>query len=67
MLLKKINNLITHKGFYHLCNMTYDRYWTVIIFVINVTIILIDKRQSGVLPVLLKDTRLMGFIYHICQ
>ena len=38
-----------------------------IIFVINVAIILIDRRHSGVLPVLLKDTRLKGFVYHICQ
>ena len=66
MLFKQINNLITHKGFYHLCNMIYDRYWTIIIFVINVVIILIDSRDSGVLPVLLKDTQLKGFIYHIC-
>ena len=63
----KINNLITRKGFYHLCNMIYDRYWMMIIFVINVAIILIDRRHSGVLPVLLKDNRLQGFIYYICQ
>ena len=66
MLFQKINNLIIHKRFYHLCNMN-DRYWTIIIFVINVAIILTDRRQSGVLPVLLKDTRLKRFIYHICQ
>ena len=47
--------------------MTYDRNWTIIIFVIYVAIILIDRRHSGVLPVLLKDTRPKGFIYHICQ
>ena len=36
--------------------MTYDRNWTIIIFVIYVAIILINRRHSGVLPVLLKDT-----------
>ena len=46
--------------------MIYDRYWTIIIFVINVATILIDTRHSGVLPVLLKDTQLKGFIYYIC-
>ena len=43
--------------------MIYDRYWTIIIFVINVAII--DRRHSGVLPVLLKGIK--GFIYYICQ
>ena len=38
--------------------MIYDRYWTIIIFVINVAIILIDRRRSGVLPVLLKTSDL---------
>ena len=61
-----MNNLITHKGVYHLCNMIYDKYWTIIIFAIIVDIILIDRSHSDVLPVLLKDTRLKGFIYHIC-
>ena len=64
MLFQKINHLITHKRLYHLCNMTDDRYWTIIIFVINVAIIFIDRRHSGVLPILLKDSRLKGFIYH---
>ena len=59
---KPINNLITHKGFYHLYNMIYDIYCTIIICVINVAIILIDRRHSGVLTVLLKDTRLKGFV-----
>ena len=67
VLFKKINNLITHKGFYHFLNMIYDRYWTIIIFVINVAFILIHRRHSGVLPVLLRDNRFKGFIYHICQ
>ena len=67
VLFQIINNLIPHKRFYHLCNMTDDRYWTLIIFVINVAIILIDRRHSGVLPILLKDTWLKGFINHICQ
>ena len=66
MLFRKINSLRTHKGFY-LCNMIYHRYWTIIIFVINVAIILIDRRHSGDLPVLLKGTGLKGFIFHICQ
>ena len=44
--------------------MIYDRYWTIIIFVINVVIILKDRHHSSVLPVLVKDTRLKGFIYH---
>ena len=39
--------------------MIYDRCWTVIIFVINVAIILIDRRHSGVLPVLFKPSDLM--------
>ena len=65
MLFQNINSLTTHKEFY-LCNMIYHRCWTIIIFVINVAIILIDRRHSGVLPVLLKGTRLKGFIYHIC-
>ena len=42
--------------------MADDRYWAMIIFVINVAIILIDRRHSGVLPILLKDSRLKGFI-----
>ena len=42
--------------------MIYHRYWTIIIFVINVAIILMDRRNSGVLPFLLKGTRLKGFI-----
>ena len=67
MLFQKINNLIANKGFYQLCNMIYNRYWTIVIFVINVAIILIDRCHSGVLLILLKDTRLKGFIYHICQ
>ena len=50
----------------HLCNMIYDIYWTIMIFVINVAIILIDRRHSGVLPVLLKDTQIKGCIYYIC-
>ena len=62
MLFQKIYNLITHKAFHHLCNMIYDRYWAIISFVINVAIILINRRHSGVLPVLLKDTRLKGLI-----
>ena len=41
--------------------MIYDRYWTMIIFVINVAITFIDRLQSGVLPVLLKNSRLKGF------
>ena len=67
MVFQKINDLITHNRCYHLCNMTCDRYWTIIIFVINVAIILIDRRHSVVLPFLLNDTRLREFIYHICQ
>ena len=65
MLIQKSNDLITHKGFYHLRNMIYGRCWTIIIFVINVTIVLIHRRHSGVLPVLLKDTRLRDFLSHL--
>ena len=50
MLFQNINRLITHKGFYHLCNMIYHIYWTIIIFVIDVAIILIDRRHCGFLP-----------------
>ena len=58
MRFQKINNLITHKRFYRLCNLTDDRYWTIIISVINVAIILIDRRHPGVLSILPRYTRL---------
>ena len=40
--------------------MTYYKYWTIIIFVIDVSIIFNDRRHSGVLQILLKKN-LHGF------
>ena len=39
-----------------------DRYWTIIIFVINVAIILMDRRHSGVLPVVPKTPDLRDLL-----
>ena len=39
MCLQIVSNLITHKTFHHLGYMSNNRYWTVIVFVIDVTII----------------------------
>ena len=44
-----INDLITDKSFYYFCNITYHRYWTMIIFVIDVPAILTDSLQIEVI------------------
>ena len=47
--------------------MIYGRFWTVINFVINISIILLDRHNTSHLSILLRHTRLEWFTYDICQ
>ena len=51
MWLQKVYNLITHKTFHHLGYMPSNRYWTVIVSVIDVTIIFRNRQYSSIFPV----------------
>ena len=44
------NGVIIHKTFNHLGYMSNERYWTVIIFVIDVSITFMNKWNSDIFP-----------------